>query len=474
MTRNVVLICLDTARRDLFDEYATRLQDWAEVSFDQCRAASSWSVPSHASMFTGMLPSEHGIHSHNPSFADLDREDTFLADLDGYTTLGFSANAYASSAFEFDTLFDTFADINRFSFFNDGLNVPVWYRLSDTEGPQKYVEFLREALLDDYTLKSIANGISHQLHHILPEFGYASPCDDGARQILRNTRRVLSETSDPVFIFANFMETHSPRSPRRSYDESIHELPGGWSHDLDTWEVNTSDNISRFEETFEEIRRVAAAEMDYVDRKIVEYIEMIQHETDGETTFVITADHGENLGYPDEDYLWAHTSSVSEALLHVPMLLVNPPEGYDSTEQRLFSHTELADLISGLADGRAPDLFRDRIVAENVGICSSHRGKLADDELSNWDRMIRCAYRDTQKVEWDTRGTSRRFELDPQSPSSQREVETDIEVPEWATALFDTDIDEYKERAIARDTSDAVEEGMSDATLQRLESLGYA
>lgn len=473
MARNVVLICLDTARRDIFDEYATRLQDRAEVSFDQCRAASSWSVPSHASMFTGKLPSEHGIHSHNPTFADLERADTFLDDLDGYTTLGFSANAYASSDFQFDTLFDTFVDINRLSLFNDGIDVPVWYRQSDTDGPQKYVEFLREALLDDHTLKSFANGLTHQLHHTLPEFGYESPCDDGARQIIRNTRSVLSETSDPVFIFANFMETHSPRSPRRCYDESIHELPGGWSHDLDTWEVNTSDDPSRFEATLSEIRRVAAAEMDYVDRKVIEYIEMIKQETDGETTFVITADHGENLGYPDEDHLYAHTSSVSEALLHVPMLLVDPPAGYDATEGGLFSHTELADLMVGLADDRTPDLFRERIAAENVGICSTHRDKLTDDEMPYWDRMIRCAYRDTEKVEWDTTGTSRRFELDPESPSSQREVETDIEVPEWALGLFEMDIDEYKDRAIARDTSDEVEEDLSDSTMQRLESLGY-
>lgn len=473
MTRNVVLICLDTARKDVFDEYARRLRSRAEVSFEQCRAASSWSVPSHASMFTGELPSEHGIHSHNPTFHGLERADTFLDDLDGYTALGFSANAYASSDFRFDALFDTFVDINRLSFFNDGIDVPAWYRRSESDGLRRYVDFLGDVLRDDHPVQSLANGITHQLHHSLPRFGFYSPCDDGARQIVRNTRRALSTTSDPVFVFANFMETHSPRSPRRCYDESIHGLPGGWSQELDTWDVNTADDPSEFEGRLEDIRRVAAAEMDYVDRKVLEYVEMIREETRGETTFVITADHGENLGYPDEDHLFAHTSSLSEGLLHVPMLLVNPPEGYEATEEGLFSHTDLADLIVGLADGRTPDLFRERIAAENVGMCSSHRGKFDDDELGYWDRMIRCAYRDAEKVEWDTAGTRRRFRLDPDAPSSQTEVESDIDVPEWALELFETGIDEYKERALARDRSEEIEEDLSEATMQRLESLGY-
>jgi len=54
--RNVVVICLDTVRKDYFDRYAPRLQDRADVIYDQCRAVSSWSVPSHASMFDRGAP----------------------------------------------------------------------------------------------------------------------------------------------------------------------------------------------------------------------------------------------------------------------------------------------------------------------------------------------------------------------------------------------------------------------------------
>ncbi|WP_435159099.1 alkaline phosphatase family protein [Haladaptatus sp. DFWS20] len=61
--RNVLLVCLDTVRADVFGEHANCLHRMADVSFTQCRAASSWTIPSHASMFTGQLPSVHGVHT---------------------------------------------------------------------------------------------------------------------------------------------------------------------------------------------------------------------------------------------------------------------------------------------------------------------------------------------------------------------------------------------------------------------------
>jgi len=95
--RNIVLLCLDTVRKDFFDEYAPRLVDRADIVYDGCRAASSWSAPSHASMFTGQLPSEHGVHAYQRDFSVIDREDTFLGELPDYQALGASANVWAGS-----------------------------------------------------------------------------------------------------------------------------------------------------------------------------------------------------------------------------------------------------------------------------------------------------------------------------------------------------------------------------------------
>lgn len=81
-SRNVVLIVLDTVRKDFFDDYAPRLQEKADNSFDRCYAPSSWTIPSHASMLTGDLPHQHGVHTYNKGFGGIDFDSTFLSDLD--------------------------------------------------------------------------------------------------------------------------------------------------------------------------------------------------------------------------------------------------------------------------------------------------------------------------------------------------------------------------------------------------------
>ena len=65
---NVVLMTLDTTRRDRLGCYgysrptSPNLDALAErsVVFDRAVAASSWTLPSHASIFTGKFPSSHG------------------------------------------------------------------------------------------------------------------------------------------------------------------------------------------------------------------------------------------------------------------------------------------------------------------------------------------------------------------------------------------------------------------------------
>jgi arylsulfatase A-like enzyme len=99
--RNVVVICLDTVRQDYFEQHATELPSRADVRYSNCRAPSSWTVPSHASFLTGTLPHEHGAHAYNTTFERISEEETFLGDLD-HRTLCVSANPYVSSAFGAD------------------------------------------------------------------------------------------------------------------------------------------------------------------------------------------------------------------------------------------------------------------------------------------------------------------------------------------------------------------------------------
>ena len=99
---------MDTLRKDAFDkwlkEYNGKYKSIVENSFifENARSPSSWTLPSHMSLFTGLYPSEHGIHELYDQSRALDvikrseeYNGKFLMDLakeNGYYTSRFSAN----------------------------------------------------------------------------------------------------------------------------------------------------------------------------------------------------------------------------------------------------------------------------------------------------------------------------------------------------------------------------------------------
>ncbi|WP_254531099.1 sulfatase-like hydrolase/transferase [Natrinema gelatinilyticum] len=471
MTRNVVLICLDTVRKDYFDDYAPRLQDMASVSFEQCRAASAWSTPSHASIMTGTLPHQHGIHTHNRDFSGLSRSETFLAEIPDHTALGASANVYASSTFGFDAVFDRYSDIAPHRRFPDGMDMEKFIQDRKEAGARRFLEFFREALRHDHTLESLGNGVLFKANDLFRRAPVPKLLDDGASIVSSEGVSMVESIEEPVFLFTNFMDAHGPVHHVLGYDRDLHSAPNDWtSFAFDDWEINTEGVSADHERDLRYHRELYGAAIDYLDRTVASFVTEIQRNTDRETTFIVTADHGENLAYPEDEELFGHTSSLTESLLHVPCYLINPPTGYEAAETQYVSHLELGDLIVGLANGETPDVFRERVPAELIGIGVG--GAPRDpEEHRYWDRMLRCTYDGETKYVWDSLGGSREYEIDHDRPCWQRRVADDVVVPSWARSFFDVEITAYKERARASET-DRDED--VDATVERrLEELGY-
>jgi hypothetical protein len=212
MADNVVLIVLDTVRKDFFDEYAPRLQSLANASFEQCRSASSTSVPSHASLLTGRLPHQHGVHSFSPYHTDLERSDTFLGDLPDHRALGVSANAFAGSPFGFDEAFDEFTDISWTRRFPEGMDVKEFAMTTEADGLAFYTDFLETALRRDHTLKTVANAGLAQLDVTLSRFPLPRLLDDGATTALNVARRQIDQSPEPAFRFGNLIGVYTLHS----------------------------------------------------------------------------------------------------------------------------------------------------------------------------------------------------------------------------------------------------------------------
>ena len=103
---DVLIIVLDTVRRDRLGVYGhvgttPNLERWSSDArvFDRARSVASWTLPAHASLFTGRYPIRHGAHSTSyesgEKFHALPPDTPTLASAlraQGYATVGIAAN----------------------------------------------------------------------------------------------------------------------------------------------------------------------------------------------------------------------------------------------------------------------------------------------------------------------------------------------------------------------------------------------
>lgn len=464
MSRNVALLVLDTVRLDYFNEYAPRLGKLADLTFKQCYAASSWSTPSHASLFTGALPHQHGIHAHNLDFSDLSPQDTFLGDMPDHKSVGTSTNLFAGPSFGFDVLFDEFPSVSRHGVLPGGVNIEEFHQQSDTEGLDRYRAFLAEARKRDELIPSLVNGAAVRINDLVSSLPVPRLWDYGADAIIRGAQSWLTDSDDPFFFFANFMEAHSPYEPCCVFDDNLCDVPAWWIDDVDEWDINTADDPqTEYGDYIQNRRRIYAGAVDYLDRKLTPFVRELVDNTERETTVIITADHGENLVTPTDGHLWGHVGSLSEALLHVPFIVVNPPDGHGLDEDKLVSHLDVGNLIAAISDAESHNVDRDYVPAERIGIGVSEK----PEDTEYWDRAMRCAVTGDMRYEWDSNGATARYRID--GPSAEILERTDIKPPSWVHDEFDDDLPTYKQRARREQQQVDVDQATRDA----LEELGY-
>jgi len=238
------------------------------------------------------------------------------------------------------------------------------------------------------------------------------------------------------------MDAHDPLRLVRGYRET--DVESTWSsHDPDPAGTEPRDEsffreYPNYAATYRAVYRTA---VEYLDRRVATFIEDIQQATEKETTFVITADHGQNLGYEAGDRLIGHNQSLSEGLLHVPLDIVNPPDGFGVEAEAMVSHLQLRDIVTALAREESVSVGGQGFLAAEC------IGKFGVEETEgDAGRMFRCVYDagDRVKVVWNSDGNVYREVLGT-SPSTRVSRET-IEVPDFGQPQLDEVIGQCFER----------------------------
>ncbi len=316
---NIILIVLDTARGDhvSVNGYARtttpnleRLADDAVV-YTQAHSVAPWTLPSHMSMFTGLLPGEHGatwrafsepadmkLHDIlNRSFSLADPQQLLTVQLKqlGYHTAAFSSNAWVSERTGFGEGFDDFYEMWRQD--DDFREVFKWFPPGVRE---------RDFVPADYnTLSEMDTG---DAGFVLRQLATYTGTGGAPRQ--------------PFFLFFNFIDPHYPYSP-----------PMSWRYAYSDDRV-LGERIAHFE--FSELAMQAGArpvdvarftpfydaEINYVDAAVGRLLDSLrEHGVYDNTLIIVLSDHGEHLG---EHGHFSHQFSVQEELLHVPLVIKYP------------------------------------------------------------------------------------------------------------------------------------------------------
>jgi arylsulfatase A-like enzyme len=312
--RNVLLIVWDTVRAGNLSLHGygrgttPNLERLAGrgVTFRHAFATSSWTLPSHASLFTGRWPHELTADWTSP----LDETHITLAEYlgsHGYDTAGFVGNLEFCGR-------ET--GLNRgFAHYED-YPIAVWDAFSRYLAIGRNVDFLSLACAANERFKKDFGGS-------LPFVVRSKDHVKNAADIDRSFLSWLSwqETRNrPFFAFLNYADAHTP------YEVPDSSIPGFGLRPMNCRDLAIMDRCNTLDKAMLTSREVRMAEdvyddsIFYLDRRLgVLMHELARRGVLDNTLVVVTSDHGEHLG---DHLLFFHGCSLYRQVVEVPLVIV--------------------------------------------------------------------------------------------------------------------------------------------------------
>lgn len=477
---NIVIVVMDTARYDdvlgeSSEATTSNIHDIARngTTFTEAYAAAPWTLPSHASLFTGTYPSRHGAHAGHKRLTEPHPTLATAFSEAGYETVGISNNTWISGEFGFERGFDTFHKTWQYVQSETDLGKAV----RTNEGVEKY-RAIAKAIFD-------GNPITNAVNAVYGRF-LRKQQDKGATQTNNWIQSWLSDRTDsPFFLFINYLEPHLEYRPPREYATQF--LPNDVTYDeameisQDAWGY-IAGTVDLPDRELELLHALYRAELSYLDDQIGELREHLKAASQwDDTIFMILGDHGENIG---DHGLMDHQYSLADTLLHVPLVAhggpfnnggkVNTPVQLPDVAPTLLDcgdidSTNLREAVQGYSFHPASDESRTTVLGEylapqpSMDALKQRVGELSED-VRTYDRSLRSIRANGWKLIRGSDGSRQLYQVDEERTdrsSAHPDVVDELEkrLNEWLNSFEHADEDSNVH--------------MTDETRDRLEELGY-
>jgi arylsulfatase A-like enzyme len=305
MGKNVVLIVLDTQRVDRLGVYGysrpltPNIDQFSQKSvvFEYAVAPAHWTLPSHASIFTGEMPS---VHTTNAITSQLPESLKTIAEIlsqNGFNTFGYSNNIYVGGLDN-----GMYRGFNEFRSYNG-----IKSGRQDVDDPKK-----SDTLLFHIATKGIT--------------------ELAIRDAMERLKFIKQNKSTNNFIFINLMEAHYPYFPPRAFLNSFAPecvdnpdfvgIKPNEQFDQIIFDQIVREDYEQVDRKIRALSNIYDAEVAYQDSLLGLLFEFLESPFFKESTLAfILADHGEMLG---EHGVSGHNFGIFEELLHVPLIMRAP------------------------------------------------------------------------------------------------------------------------------------------------------
>ncbi len=389
---NVVIVVLDTVRADHLGCYGYERQTTPSIDafaaravrYTRAKATAPWTLPSHASMFTGQYPFEHGAHRHPPrpeggeagQHPDLGTKAVSLPLAGGALTLAevFGARGYATAGFSANSVFTT----------------------------ARY---------------GIAQGFA--TYEVMEMDGL---------ELNRYVRPWLeAHAREPFFLFVNYMDAHLP------YNVTLREgVLDGPLCPMDCQELTrhlgeavlTDPAQPRVKELARDLIGQYDMGVANADRAFGQLCRQLAHfEAMENTVVIVTSDHGEYFG---EHKLTSHGNDVYEEVIAVPLLMRHPGVLGEETCEQLVSLAHVPSLVFAALgqDAELPPELAKHAPGEAVVLAEAHYARPGSIGGSAQRRRLHrvrfAAYADDRKYVASSDGRHELYDLaaDPRETRS--------------------------------------------------------